>query len=215
MVLITAARGQPVETERLFSQAQGLLHAGPLTVYYCIFCDGVLLSDMPLNNAATSVSLIDLAATQIKWISELEPTKGFDYLYLSDADHQAYLTKHTAANLPYRATEVPQGPELPPHWRLSDIIGAEDGLGVECLSGSGAIAAAFSRSFHEGFTITLVSGRNVGIGAYLARLGRRYALLLAVRNTACCVLLLQKRSVPFPIAVLATTQHSAVFSILF
>lgn len=147
---------------------------------------------------------------QIKWISESEPTKGFDYLYLSDADHQAYLTKHTAANLPYRATEVPQGPESPPHWRLSDIIGAEDGLGVECLSGSGAIAAAFSRAFHEGFTITLVSGRNVGIGAYLARLGRRYALLLSVRNTACCVLLSQKRSIPFPIAVLATTQHSSM-----
>jgi hypothetical protein len=29
------------------------------------------------------------------------------------------------------------------------------------------------RAFRDGFTITLVSGRTVGIGAYLARLGRR------------------------------------------
>ncbi len=56
---------------------------------------------------------------------------------------------------------------------LTDIVGLEDGLGVECLSGSGAIASAYSRAFKEGFTVTLVSGRSVGIGAYLARLGRR------------------------------------------
>ena len=58
-------------------------------------------------------------------------------------------------------------------WRLRDVIGSEDGLGVECLSGSGAIASTYARAFREGFTITLVSGRTVGIGAYLARLGRR------------------------------------------
>lgn len=32
------------------------------------------------------------------------------------------------------------------------------------------------QAFREGFTITLVSGRTVGIGAYLARLGRRWVL---------------------------------------
>eukprot|EP00889_Picochlorum_renovo_P007752 jgi/Picre1/34782/NNA_002248.t1 len=58
-------------------------------------------------------------------------------------------------------------------YQLSDIIGLEDGLGVECLSGSGSIAGIYSKAFKEGFTLTLVSGRTVGIGAYLARLGRR------------------------------------------
>ena len=58
-------------------------------------------------------------------------------------------------------------------WRVTDVVGAEDGLGVECLSGSGAIASAYARAFRDGFTLTLVSGRTVGIGAYLARLGRR------------------------------------------
>lgn len=60
-------------------------------------------------------------------------------------------------------------------WKITDVVGAEDGLGVECLSGSGAIASIYARAFKEGFTLTLVSGRTVGIGAYLARLGRRCA----------------------------------------
>lgn len=62
---------------------------------------------------------------------------------------------------------------------VADVVGLEDGLGVECLSGSGAIAGIYTKAFREGFTITLVSGRTVGIGAYLARLGRRYAKLFA------------------------------------
>ena len=33
--------------------------------------------------------------------------------------------------------------------------------------------SVYARAFREGFTVTLVSGRTVGIGAYLARLGRR------------------------------------------
>lgn len=69
---------------------------------------------------------------------------------------------------------VQKTPSVGEHrWVISDIVGQEDGLGVECLSGSGAIASAYSRAFREGLTITLVSGRTVGIGAYLARLGRR------------------------------------------
>lgn len=56
---------------------------------------------------------------------------------------------------------------------LLDAFGLEDGLGVECLSGSGCIAGIYSRAFREGITITFASGRAVGIGAYLARLGRR------------------------------------------
>lgn len=58
-------------------------------------------------------------------------------------------------------------------WMVTDVVGLEEGLGVECLSGSGAIASAYAKAYKEGLTITLVSGRTVGIGAYLARLGRR------------------------------------------
>ncbi|MFC2398275.1 MAG: carboxyl transferase domain-containing protein, partial [Capnocytophaga gingivalis] len=56
---------------------------------------------------------------------------------------------------------------------IKAIIGAEDGLGVECLKGSGLIAGATSRAYKDIFTITLVTCRSVGIGAYLVRLGQR------------------------------------------
>ena len=56
---------------------------------------------------------------------------------------------------------------------IKTIIGAEDGLGVECLRGSGLIAGATSRAYQDIFTITLVTCRSVGIGAYLVRLGQR------------------------------------------
>jgi acetyl-CoA carboxylase/biotin carboxylase 1 len=39
--------------------------------------------------------------------------------------------------------------------------------------GSGLIAGETSRAYDEIFTLTLVVGRTVGIGAYLVRLGQR------------------------------------------
>ncbi|KAK9805253.1 hypothetical protein WJX72_008860 [[Myrmecia] bisecta] len=123
--------------------------------------------------AANSGARIGLAneikqCIQVEWINPDDPTKGFQYLYLSDADYQ----RLTQGTLTLKAEPVAM-PSGEPRWRLSDVVGAEDGLGVECLSGSGAIASVYARAFREGFTITLVSGRTVGIGAYLARLGRR------------------------------------------
>lgn len=38
-------------------------------------------------------------------------------------------------------------------WVLTDVIGLEDGLGVECLSGSGAIASAYNRVFRYAFFV--------------------------------------------------------------
>ena len=45
--------------------------------------------------------------------------------------------------------------------------------GVENLMGSGLIAGETARAYNEIFTLTLVVGRTVGIGAYLVRLGQR------------------------------------------
>jgi hypothetical protein len=41
----------------------------------------------------------------------------------------------------------PPGSSDGARWVLHDVIGLEDGLGVECLSGSGAIASAYNRVF--------------------------------------------------------------------
>ena len=51
--------------------------------------------------------------------------------------------------------------------------GQEDGIGVECLSGSGMIAGETSHAYNDIITMSLVSCRAVGIGAYLVRLGQR------------------------------------------
>lgn len=127
--------------------------------------------------AANSGARVGLA-TEVKqclkvaWNNPADPTKGFKYLYLSPEDHASIMARAAAdAAPPLRARRIAQGGEE--RWELTDVVGLEDGLGVECLSGSGAIAGTYARAFREGFTLTLVSGRTVGIGAYLARLGRR------------------------------------------
>jgi acetyl-CoA carboxylase/biotin carboxylase 1 len=49
----------------------------------------------------------------------------------------------------------------------------EPDLGVENLMGSGLIAGETSKAYDDIFTLTMVVGRTVGIGAYLVRLGQR------------------------------------------
>ena len=128
--------------------------------------------------AANSGARVGLAnevkqCIKVAWTNPEEPSKGFKYLYLTPEDHASISKRAAAAGSgpAYKAKQVVERGEE--RWELTDIVGIEDGLGVECLSGSGAIAGIYARAFREGFTITLVSGRTVGIGAYLARLGRR------------------------------------------
>lgn len=58
-------------------------------------------------------------------------------------------------------------------YRIVSVIGSQIGLGVENLAGSGAIAGETSRAYQSNMTITYVTGRTVGIGAYITRLGQR------------------------------------------
>jgi len=58
-------------------------------------------------------------------------------------------------------------------FRLDDIVGQTDGIGVENLRGSGMIAGETSAAYEESFTLSYVTGRSVGIGAYLNRLAQR------------------------------------------
>eukprot|EP00884_Botryococcus_braunii_P014175 jgi/Botrbrau1/22759/Bobra.0132s0090.2 len=123
--------------------------------------------------AANSGARVGLAnevksALQVEWSNPDDPSKGFKYLFLSEEDYSRITTKYPAALVAEAINE--RGEK---RWKITDVVGSEDGLGVECLSGSGAIASIYAKAFKEGFTITLVSGRTVGIGAYLARLGRR------------------------------------------
>jgi len=114
-------------------------------------------------NAGARIGLYDSLKEKIniKFYDEESPAKGFEYLYLSDEDYKAL--PEGAVN----AHKVSEG------WAIDDIIGEVHGIGVENLQGSGKIAGETSRAYDEIFTLSYVTGRSVGIGAYLNRLGQR------------------------------------------
>lgn len=101
----------------------------------------------------------------VAWNDADNPSSGFKYLYLTPEKRKKLGQKEVITEA---ITE--DGEE---RHRITTIVGAKDGLGVECLRGSGLIAGATSRAYEDIFTITLVTCRSVGIGAYLVRLGQR------------------------------------------
>jgi acetyl-CoA carboxylase/biotin carboxylase 1 len=105
------------------------------------------------------------ACFRVGWSEETTPDHGFQYLYLTPEDHKRIGSSVISHEIKLNSGEI--------RWVIQDVIGQDDGLGVENLSGSGAIAGAFSKAYQETFTLTYVTGRTVGIGAYLARLGMR------------------------------------------
>ncbi|PCH36265.1 acetyl CoA carboxylase [Wolfiporia cocos MD-104 SS10] len=102
------------------------------------------------------------------WNDPEHPEKGVDYLYLT---HENFLQLQEKAASSVRTVDIEVDGEV--RHKITDIIGLQDGLGVECLKGSGLIAGETSRAYDDIFTITLVTARSVGIGAYLVRLGER------------------------------------------
>lgn len=102
------------------------------------------------------------------WNDDGHPEKGIDYIYLT---RENYLKVQEKAAASIRTAEMEVNGEL--RYKITDIIGLQDGLGVESLKGSGLIAGETSRAYDDIFTITLVTARSVGIGAYLVRLGER------------------------------------------
>ncbi|KAG8521239.1 Acetyl-CoA carboxylase 2 [Galemys pyrenaicus] len=103
---------------------------------------------------------------QVAWVDPEDPLKGFKYLYLTPQDY----TKISSLNS-IHCTHVEEEGES--RYVVTDIIGKDDGLGVENLRGSGMIAGESSLAYEEIVTISLVTCRALGIGAYLVRLGQR------------------------------------------
>ena len=58
-------------------------------------------------------------------------------------------------------------------FKLDYIVGEKDGLGVENMRGSGLNAGETAAAYAETFTLSYVTGRSVGIGAYINRLAQR------------------------------------------
>mmetsp|Transcript_27637 Transcript_27637/g.55649 ORF Transcript_27637/g.55649 Transcript_27637/m.55649 type:complete len:1816 (-) Transcript_27637:165-5612(-) len=126
--------------------------------------------------AANSGARIGMANTlkahfKVEWNDPRDPTKGYKYLYLDEEDNARFVadgsvkTKHVVTDNGAGSRHV-----------ITDVIGdalTEPDLGVENLRGSGMIAGETSKAYDEIFTLTVVTGRSVGIGAYLVRLGHR------------------------------------------
>ncbi|XP_015697314.2 acetyl-CoA carboxylase 1 [Oryza brachyantha] len=105
------------------------------------------------------------ACFHVGWFDDESPERGFHYIYLTEQDYSRLSSSVIAHELKLESGET--------RWVVDTIVGKENGLGCESLHGSGAIASAYSKAYKETFTLTFVTGRAVGIGAYLARLGMR------------------------------------------
>ncbi|KAI1452042.1 acetyl-CoA carboxylase [Annulohypoxylon moriforme] len=105
---------------------------------------------------------------KVAWNDPEKQESGFKYLYL-DADAKKRF--EDGARRDVITEEITENGET--RYKIAAIVGAEDGLGVECLRGSGLIAGATSRAYNDIFTVTLITCRSIGIGAYLVRLGQR------------------------------------------
>merc|ERR1719487_1634049 len=106
----------------------------------------------------------------VAWVNPDDFQKGFEYLYITDAAKK---------DLPSDAVQShPITVDGETRHVLDAIVGLDlksiqGGIGVENLQGSGLIAGETSRAYDETFTLSYVTGRSVGIGAYLNRLGQR------------------------------------------
>lgn len=121
-------------------------------------------------NSGARMGLADEFISQFKaaWNDPENPSAGFKYLYLTPEINR---TVNQNGQPSIITQEIVDDGET--RFRITDVIGSTDGLGVENLRGSGLIAGATSRAYDDIFTITLVTCRSVGIGAYLVRLGQR------------------------------------------
>lgn len=123
--------------------------------------------------AANSGARIGLAEKvkktfKVAFKDSAKPENGFDFIYVTKDDYSmlTQTKKHEiiAQEATYKNETV---------YKITDIIGSEPDLGVENLKGSGLIAGETSAAYDDIFTLTIVLGRTVGIGAYLVRLGQR------------------------------------------
>lgn len=93
----------------------------------------------------------------VAWNDPEKPEAGFKYLYLHPTAKKRF---EDGKSRDVITEEISEDGET--RHKIVSIIGAEDGLGVECLKGSGLIAGVTSRAYEDIFTITLVTCRSVG-----------------------------------------------------
>ncbi|XP_021953724.1 acetyl-CoA carboxylase isoform X2 [Folsomia candida] len=121
--------------------------------------------------AANSGARIGLAEEikplfRVAWEDEADREKGYRYVYLTPEDYSKVVNLNSV-----RVQHIEDEGES--RYKVTTIVGVEDGIGVENLRYAGTIASETSRAYKEIVTMTMVTCRAIGIGAYLARLGQR------------------------------------------
>jgi acetyl-CoA carboxylase/biotin carboxylase 1 len=80
----------------------------------------------------------------VAWNDPGKPEAGFKYLYLTPETKKRFEDGKTRDVITEQITEDGEV-----RHKITTIIGAQDGLGVECLRGSGLIAGATSKAYEE------------------------------------------------------------------
>nr|APH81346.1 ACC [Paracyclopina nana] len=131
------------------------------------------------SNSGARIGLANelLSVFRVAWEDPEDPEKGFKYLYLSPDDYQDLTARGQEGIL---QTQLIQD-ENENRYKITAIIGLANDIGVENLSGAGMIAGETSQAYDEVVTMAMVTGRAIGIGAYLVRLSQR---VVQVDNSA-------------------------------
>lgn len=106
------------------------------------------------------------SAFNVAWIDSERPERGFKYLYLTPETYTKLVPLGSV-----KAQLIDDEGES--RYKITDIIGKEDGLGVECLRDAGLIAGETAQAYEDIITISIVTCRAIGIGSYVVRLGHR------------------------------------------
>lgn len=102
----------------------------------------------------------------IAWLDPKNPDKGYKYLYLTPENY-----KKVSAMNSIHATLIEDEGES--RYKITDVIGKDEGLGLGNLRCAGTIAGETCQAYRDVITISMVTCRAIGIGAYLVRLGQR------------------------------------------
>ncbi|CRG94893.1 biotin carboxylase subunit of acetyl CoA carboxylase, putative [Plasmodium gallinaceum] len=120
-------------------------------------------------NSGARIGLYNFLMDKIKisWKDEKKKELGYNYIYITE-DVKNKIDKEDIVFL----REVIENNEK--RYIIDGIVGnLKNPVGVENLRGSGLIAGETSKAYEQIFTLSYVTGRSVGIGAYLVRLGKR------------------------------------------
>jgi len=132
--------------------------------------EGIPFLYMAANSGARmALDLESMSKFKVAWKGDpvTEPQCGFDYLYLLEADYAKLSAKVSCEKL-----IDPTSNEI--RYKINSVIGVDgQDLGMSNLKWSGLIAGETARAAKKIVTISYVTARTVGIGAYLVRLGQR------------------------------------------